>query len=195
MRNRLVTRSEVEFLRYNAHTAAASHAEVEDLYRRSYVERIAQGDEFGRPEAFLRRFDAYVTNPTFDMIVAVCDGRWIGQAWGWPLTETSRWWHGLTTDEAADFTRENGRRTFALSEIMVDRDHAGRGVAHLLHDHLLAERPEERATLLVNPANTSARRAYDRWGWIQIGTLRPSWPGAAELDVMIRPLGRQRAAE
>ncbi len=195
MRNRLVTRSDIQFLRHDAHTAATLHAEVEDLYRRSYVERIARGDEFGRPEAFLRRFDAYLTNPSFAMIVAVRDGRWIGQAWGWPLTETSRWWHGLTTDEDADFTREDGRRTFALSEIMVDQHCTGRGVAHALHDHLLAERPETRATLLVNPANTSARRAYERWGWIQIGRLRPSWPGAAELDVMIRPLVRQLPAE
>ena len=195
MRNRLVTGSDIEFLRHDVHTAATLRAEVEDLYRRSYVERIARGDEFGRPEAFLRRFDAYVTNPSFDMIVAVCDGRWIGQAWGWPLTATSRWWHGLRTGEDANFAREDGRRTFALSEIMVDQDHTGRGVAHALHDHLLAERPEERATLLVNPANTTARRAYERWGWTQIGTLKPSWPGAAELDVMIRPLGRHSTPE
>lgn len=86
--------------------------------------------------------------------------------------------HGLTTDEDAHFTREDGRRTFALSEIMVDQHYTRRGVAQALHDDLLAERPEERATLLVNPANTTARRAYERWSWIKIGTLRPSWPGA-----------------
>jgi GNAT superfamily N-acetyltransferase len=195
VRNQLVTRPEVEFLHHDAPGAAWLRAEVEDLYRRSYVERIARGDEFGRPDAFMRRFDAYVTNPSFTMVVASFGGRWIGQAWGWPLTRTSRWWQGLRTDEGAGFTREDGRRTFALSEIMVDLAHAGRGVAHALHDRLLADRPEGRATLLVNPANTTARCAYERWGWVQAGTLRPSWPGAAELIVMIRPLTRRAAAE
>jgi GNAT superfamily N-acetyltransferase len=195
VRNQLVTRPDIQFLHVDGSAAASLRPEVEDLYRRSYVERIARGDEFGRPEAFMRRFDAYVTNPSFAMVVASFDGRWIGQAWGWPLTRTSRWWTGLRTDEGSHFTHEDGRRTFALSEIMVDQAHTGRGVAHALHDRLLAGRPEERATLLVNPANTTARCAYERWGWVQAGTLRPSWPGAAELIAMVRPLMRRAAAE
>ena len=190
-----MTRSHVELVQYQARAVGRLRSEVEDLYRRSYVERISRGDEFGRPEAFMRRFDSYVTNPSFAMVVAVTEGRWIGQAWGWPLTATSRWWNGLRTEEGSDFTREDGRRTFALSEIMVDEDHTRRGIAHALHDRLLAERQEERATLLVNPSNSVARRAYERWGWAQAGTLRPSWPGAVELDVMVRALADRPSPE
>jgi GNAT superfamily N-acetyltransferase len=185
-------------IRYQVHDAAAvatMRADVGDLYRRSYVERIARGDEFGKPEAFLRRFDSYVTNPSFTMIVAARGDRWVGQAWGWPLDARSRWWNGLDTDAEPDVTHEDGRRTFALSEIMVDREHTGRGIAHSLHDRLLADRPEERATLLVNPTNTIARAAYLRWGWTPVGTLRPAWPGAALLDVLVRPLARHSPAE
>src|SRR2546427_668565 len=47
VRNGLVTRPAIQFLRYDARAAATLRAEIEDLYRRSYVERIARGDEFG----------------------------------------------------------------------------------------------------------------------------------------------------
>jgi len=180
--------TDVGFSCLTAQEAASSRDQIVDLYRRSYVERIARGDKFGRPEEFLRRFDSYVTNPSFGVIVAAVDDLWVGQSWGWPLGATSRWWNGLQSNEGADFTHEDGHRTFALSEIMVAHDHTGHGIAHALHDRLLDDRREQRATLLVNPANTTARSAYLRWGWTKIGTLQPSWPGAAVLDAMIRPL-------
>jgi GNAT superfamily N-acetyltransferase len=190
---RQVTATRYEFL--SAAEAASRRAAVDDLYRRSYVERIARGDEFGQPEAFLRRFDSYVSNPSFTMIVATHTDSWVGQAWGWPLEARSRWWNGLETDSGPGFTREDGHRTFALSEIMVDQHHTGTGIAHALHDRLLADRTEERATLLVNPTNTRARAAYLRWGWTPVGTLRPAWPGASQLEVLIRPLARDQQAE
>jgi GNAT superfamily N-acetyltransferase len=180
--------TDIRYQVLHAAEAAGRRLDVDDLYRRSYVERIERGDEFGKPEEFMRRFDSYVANPLFTMIVASHQDRWVGQAWGWPLDAHSRWWNGLETDAGPDLTREDGRRTFALSEIMVDQDHTGAGIAHALHDLLLADRPEERATLLVNPTNAPARAAYLRWGWTPVGTLRPAWPGAAQLDVLIRPL-------
>jgi ribosomal protein S18 acetylase RimI-like enzyme len=64
----------------------------------------------------------------------------------------------------------------------------GRGVAHGLHDELLAHRPEERATLLVRDNNTSAQQAYARWGWQKAGKLRP-YPDAPHYDALILPLG------
>ncbi|MFE0592390.1 hypothetical protein [Micromonospora echinospora] len=44
-----------------------------------------------------------------------------------------------------------------------------------LHRALLADRPETRATLLVEPDNEFARGAYSRWGYRPIGELRPGW--------------------
>jgi len=177
-----------EVVHLDAVGAGAERPAVEDLYCRAYAERVASGDPFGTPEAFMERFDAYIDNPGFSMLVITSNGRWIGQAWGWPLMPTSRWWTGIQPDPGPDFTTENGYRTFALSEIMVARDHTGRGLAHRLHDLLLASRPEQRATLLVNPANERARTSYLRWGWTPVATLRPHWPNAPLLDVLTRPL-------
>lgn len=64
------------------------------------------------------------------------------------------------TEPEPDFTRETGRRTFGISEIMVPQEWTGKGVAHALHAHLLSARPESRASLLVEPENTKAYRIY-----------------------------------
>ncbi|MEV6767339.1 GNAT family N-acetyltransferase [Nocardia sp. NPDC051030] len=71
---------------------------------------------------------------------------------------------------------------------MVSKEFTGRGVARALHDEILNSRPEQRATLLVEPDNTRAYRAYKNWGWSKVGTLQPSWPDAPVLHVLIREL-------
>jgi GNAT superfamily N-acetyltransferase len=68
---------------------------------------------------------------------------------------------------------EDGSRTFALTEIMVRAAWRRRGYARGLHDALLANRSEERATLLVLPDNIPARTAYLSWNWYKLGDLRP----------------------
>ena len=95
---------------------------------------------------------------------------------------------GLDAEPEPGFTIEDGQRTFALSEIMVRQKWTGRGVAHALHDELLSTRPEKRATLLVEPENTVAYRAYTAWGWQKVAQLRPAWPDAPLFDVLILPL-------
>lgn len=108
---------------------------------------------------------------------------------GWPLDKASRWWNGLyLDDEDPGFTTEDGTRTFALSEIMMVREHTGRGYARALHDELLGGRQERRASLLVNPTNDHAYARYLEWGWSRAGMLRPSWAGAPTFDVLTRTL-------
>lgn len=183
----------IQFERWDAATARAHRADVEDVFRRSYVEAIASGQQFETPDAFMTRFDAY-TSPSrsagFEMVMAYWDGRLAGQAWGWPLPENTAWWGGLKLDagDPDEFTAEDGTRTFALSEVMVCKEYTGKGLARGLHDTLLGARPERRATLLVRPDNTRAYQTYIRWGWCRVGTLRPSWPDAPVFDVLIRDL-------
>jgi ribosomal protein S18 acetylase RimI-like enzyme len=62
------------------------------------------------------------------------------------------------------------------------------GIAHKLHDELLKQRSEERATLLVEADNETAYRAYKSWGWAAVGRLHPGWEDAPWFDVLIRPL-------
>lgn len=183
----------LEFLRHNATEARELRETVEDIYRRSYVQAIGTGDLFDSPPEFMDRFDAY-THPQrsggFDLVIARIGGKTAGQTWGWPLGRSASWWQGLQLDEGdiAEFTVETGSRTFALSEIMVCEEYAGHGLAHALHDELLRNRTEQRATLLVEPDNTRAYNAYRKWGWRRVGCLQPSWPEAPRLDVLIHDL-------
>lgn len=94
----------------------------------------------------------------------------------------------LIGDIEPTFTDEDGKRTFALSEIMVRKAWTGRRIAHALHGRLLLGRAEARATLLVNPANETAYRIYLRWEWRKVAQLRPGWPDAPLFDVLILPL-------
>lgn len=181
------------FEHYTAAQAREIRDTVEDVYRRSYVDAIASGDPFDAPAEFMRRFDAY-SDPDrssgFELVVAYAHGVPAGQSWGWPLQPGAAWWGGLHLDDGdrGEFTAETGSRTFALSEIMVATEHTGRELARALHDELLRGRPEERATLLVEPDNERAYAAYRKWGWVRVGWLRPSWEDAPKFDVLIREL-------
>lgn len=181
----------LNFQHHSAEQAQAVRGVVEEIYRRSYTEAIVSGDPFDAPEAFMERFNAYTNRDNgFDLVITHLDNEPVGQTWGWPLNAGTRWWSGLQLDDGdlAAFTAENGVRTFALSEIMVCANYAGRGIAHRLQDALLAGRPEQRATLLVEFENTKAYDAYRSWGWNKVGTLRPEWPDAPLFDVLIRNL-------
>jgi GNAT superfamily N-acetyltransferase len=111
----------------------------------------------------------------------------VGYAYGFPLGPATRWWHGWIGDPPAGFTTEDGQRTWAVSEIMVREPWRRQGIARRLHDELLRDRPEERATLLVEPENGPAQAAYASWGWQHVGQLRPDWPDAPLYDVLVFP--------
>jgi GNAT superfamily N-acetyltransferase len=183
-----VSDSDLEFRGYDADGARDLRGTVEKIYAQSYTDAIAHGGPFHSVGAFMQRFDSYVNRPGFDLVLGYRGGEPVGQTWGWPLDPETSWWDGLLTETEPGFTDEDGARTFALSEIMVCEDQTGRGVAHALHDQLLGKRPERRATLLVEPGNTGAYRAYERWGWQRVAQLRPAWPDAPLWDVLILPL-------
>ena len=184
----MMDRPALTFQRYGPDEARTARDTVESVYRGAYAEAIERGDPFNTPDVFMHRFDAYAQNPAFDLVIAYADGEPAGQSWGWPLTPGSKWWDGLDAEPEPGFTDEDGHRTFALSEIMVRQEWTGRGVAHALHDELLGARHEKRATLLVEPENTVAHRAYTSWGWRKVARLRPGWPDAPLFDVLILPL-------
>jgi ribosomal protein S18 acetylase RimI-like enzyme len=183
-----VNGSPLEFRRLGAAAARESRATVEAIYRGAYAAAIESGDPFEQPGAFMGRFDSYAANPLLDLVIGYRDGELAGQAWGWPLTARSGWWADLESEPEPGFAAEDGTRTFALSEIMVIRELTGHGIAHALHDELLRDRREQRATLLVDPVNDTANRAYRKWGWQKVSQLRPHWPDAPQFDVLMLPL-------
>ncbi|WP_067473439.1 GNAT family N-acetyltransferase [Actinomadura hibisca] len=185
----MTDRPELTFRRFDALAAREVRDVVQDIYVGSYTTAITSGDPFDSPERFMERFDAYTgAGRGFDMVIAYAQGEPVGQTWGWPLSPNASWWQGLEEIPEPGFTEETGTRTFALSEIMVRQTWQGRGVARALHDELLRGRHEARATLLVEPDNEVANRAYAAWGWKKAGRLRPSWPDAPRFDVLIRSL-------
>ncbi|MFI8977493.1 GNAT family N-acetyltransferase [Nocardia asteroides] len=184
------------FHRYNAEAARERRELVEDVFRRSYAAAIDSGDPFEDPAAFMIRFDAYTApgrSEGFELIIVSVDDIVAGQTWGWPLKPQATWWNGLRLDDPDldhdEFITETGHRTFALSEIMVDRAFTRRGIATALHDELLGSRTETRASLLVEPEN-AAYKAYRRWGWERVGTLTTHWPNTPTFDVLMYALGR-----
>jgi GNAT superfamily N-acetyltransferase len=185
---RAVEQHGVSFRRYDATEARQLSETVEAVYRKSYIDAVAGGRRsWNSVEAFMRRFEHYSSRPDLDLVIAYHDREPIGQTWGWPLRKDDRWWNGLKSEPFAEFAREDGQRTFALSEIMVSHKWTSKGIAHALHDILLSARRERRATLLVRPDNP-ARQAYERWGWTKVAQLRPGLDDAPLFDVMILDL-------
>jgi ribosomal protein S18 acetylase RimI-like enzyme len=156
------------------------------IYEASHAEDLA--NPFHSVERFLERFDAYTQRDGFEMVVGYADESTpVGLAFGFPLPDGTRWWRGLITPVPNGFTAENGRRTFAVNEIMVHPDWQRRGVARTVHSELLSRRPEERATLLVEPDNEPAQAAYSRWGYRKVGELKP-FEDAPTYDAMVLEL-------
>ncbi|GAA0264405.1 GNAT family N-acetyltransferase [Cryptosporangium japonicum] len=162
--------------------ARAIQDELFALYARIYADQLS--DPFYSVDRFADRFAGHSGRPGFELVTGRIGGELIGYAYGGPLPPRTQWWNGLREPAPAGATDEDGTRTFALNEIMVTQDWRRRGIARTLHDALLAERPEQRATLLVDPGNTPARTAYLSWGWQLFGHLQP-FPDAPVYDALI----------
>ncbi|WP_084210768.1 GNAT family N-acetyltransferase [Pseudonocardia acaciae] len=138
----------------------------------------------------MERVRAYAKSPRFECVLARIDDEPVGLALGYALPENARWWAGLTTPVDPELIREDGTRTFGLTELMTHPDWQGHGIAHRLHDELLYKRPEQRASLTVRSDNRTARQAYDKWGWWQMGKIKP-FPDSPHYDALILDLTRK----
>jgi ribosomal protein S18 acetylase RimI-like enzyme len=143
------------------------------VYKQVYEHEIAI-DPFFSVERFVDRFNGYVSAPGFALSVARDEtGTPLGYMFGYRLGAGGRWWDGLLTEVPEGFAKEDGARTWAVNEIMVVEEARRRGVATSLHNELIGNRTESRATLLVEPENEPAKAAYQSWGWRFVGTLQP----------------------
>jgi ribosomal protein S18 acetylase RimI-like enzyme len=163
----------VRFERHDAVGARAMAAMVSLIHCDAYADIIASGNPFAAPGAFMQRFDGHASHPDLDFVLARIGDEPVGQAWGFPIAQP-------TIGEA--------KLTFALCEIMVRKAWTGQGIAHALHDELLAARTEPQAELYVRPDNNLAYRVYLKWGWRKVGETRPNLPDAPLFDVLILPL-------
>ncbi len=179
---------DVTLAHHDGDAAGALLGELCSVYADAYgVEPTTE-----KTSAFRVRAGKQFDRPGFALVTAQTEGGLIGFAFGHTLPEgDTYWWKGLEPAPPAEFTAETGSRTFVLSEIEVRRAWQDKGVGRAVHDALLGERQEERATLATGPEAPS-QPVYDRWGWQKVGRV-PGTGGdyysAYDLFVISLPLG------
>jgi GNAT superfamily N-acetyltransferase len=162
--------------------AAAHLDELQALHAEVYADPSYRRP--ADPALFADRFRVQSRQPGFVLAEARHGGYLVGYAAGMPLRPSTSWWRDLTTPLPADVTVEHPGRTFALTELLVRASWRRQGIGQTLHDLILANRPEERATLTVLPAATPAQNAFAKWGWRKIARTRPE-PGSPVSDVLV----------
>ncbi len=163
-------------------TQAEGHA---DELRALRAEESCGRDE---DRSFADRFRVMRRQPGFVLAEARHGGYLVGYAFGMPLRPSTSWWRYLTTPLPDEVTTEHPGRTFALVELLVRASWRRQGIAGTLHDLILENRPEERATLTVPPTAAPAQQAFRKWGWRKVARTRDAEPGSPVSDVLITTL-------
>ena len=140
------------------------------------------------PALFADRFRVQSRQPGFVLAEARHGGYLVGYAFGAPLRPSTSWWRQLTAPLPEELTTEHPGRTFALVELAVRPSWRRQGIAGTLHDLILKDRPEERATLTVPPTAAPAQQAFRKWGWHKVARTRDGGPGSPVSDVLITSL-------
>ena len=179
----------ITFLLLGGQQAAEHARELQELHAEVYAEPpYRRDDDAGQ---FARRFAVQRRQPGFVLAEARHGGYLVGYASGMTLRPSTSWWRDLTAPLPAEVTAEHAGRTFALADLLVRASWRRQGIARALHDLLLADRPEERATLTVLPAAAAAQHAFRAWGWRKVARARDPSPGSPACDVLLAtlPLG------
>ncbi|MGW3645050.1 N-acetyltransferase [Streptomyces sp. NPDC000878] len=130
---------------------------------------------FYSAERFNERLTGHSSAPGWEAVIAYDGTEPAGFAYVTPLGPNTRWWQAMTAPLPDGYTTETGKRTLALNEIVVRRPWRGTGLAQRIHEELLADRQEDRVTLLVNPkaGDGKVQAVYGRWGYEEIGEQQP----------------------
>ncbi|MFJ4412990.1 N-acetyltransferase [Streptomyces sp. NPDC088925] len=176
------------------HYTAAKLPEIRDHILDIHVEVRTRDFGLAAPfysrERFDERLERYASRSGWTAAIGWEDGAPVGFCFGHPLAPDTQWWEGMLGEPLpADFTREDGVRTVALNEIVVRKQWRGSAVAWQLHEAWLGLRPEERATLLVNPTagNGAVQGRYEAWGYRKVGDQKP-FDDSPVFASMLRPV-------
>ncbi|MEV5936375.1 GNAT family N-acetyltransferase [Streptomyces sp. NPDC052079] len=175
----------IELIRYDQEEFADIRPTLVSLYAEVYADQLP--DPFFSVERFEQRLEGYASRPGWEAVVAYDGGEAAGYAFASTLPEGSAWWAGMLEPLPEEQTAEDGRRTLALFELMVRRPWRGTGIARRIHEELLAGRPEERVTLLVESSHPKVKGLYESWGYRNVGDQQP-FPDAPVYATMMRPL-------
>lgn len=181
-----MTTSAVELIHYGRDQLTAIRPTLVSLYGEVYAKEV-QDDEFFSIDRFESRLSGHSSRHGWEAVVAYDGGQAAGYVYAAPLPERTGWWSHMLQPLPEDETREDGRRTLALFELMVRTPWRGTGLARRLHEELLKDRPEQRVTLLVDPDHPKVKALYESWGYRDIGAQQP-FPDAPVYSTMVRDL-------
>ena len=182
--------SEAPDIEYRRHSGEQSDELVEQLAA-VFAEVYAEPPyHFGSDEVtlFRERFDVQRQQGGFSMVTAHSEPELVGFVFGVTLLPTTGWWSRLLTPAPKGMSEERPGRTFAVVELVVRIPWRRRGVAWKMHDMLLSDRPEERATLTARPDAYAAQAAYAKWGWQKVVQKTNPLPGNPVYDILTKPL-------
>ncbi|SCF34689.1 Acetyltransferase (GNAT) family protein [Micromonospora viridifaciens] len=183
----------LENLRLRHYTVEQAEELIDQLVD-VYLDAHAKDGPLYNAKRYRQQLAMHMPRAGWELVAATVDGELAGYVYGFPLSPDTRWWDGIQEPVPPGFTIEDGRRTFAISELLVGRAWQRRGIARALHNELMSNRSEERATLLVRSGNNAARSAYRAWGWQSVTSLRPAWDKAPLFIVLTRTLGQVSSA-
>ncbi|WP_243793935.1 GNAT family N-acetyltransferase [Saccharopolyspora gloriosae] len=171
-----------------AERAGTLQGELGGAYRDAFSEApYHYGDEF--VDLFLKRFAVQHRRAGASLVTARADGGELaGFGFGFTMPANTPWWDDLLVDVDPSITEEPAGRTFVLTELLVRRPWRGRRVATGLHDQILRDRPEQRATLTARPTATAAQHAYAKWGWRKVAQRHNPQPGSPLVDILLKDL-------
>jgi GNAT superfamily N-acetyltransferase len=178
---------DITFRLLDGDQAAAHLDELRAFYREVYADPPYEwGDEHAA--LFAERFAVQHAQPGFALAEARHGVELAGYCFGVTLQPSTPWWQHLLTPLPEDMTTERPGRTLAVVELLVRAPWRRRHIAQTLHDMLLRDRPEQRATLTVLPAAQPSQQAYAKWGWRTVAQKRNPLPGSPVFDVLIKEL-------
>jgi ribosomal protein S18 acetylase RimI-like enzyme len=138
--------------------------------------------------AFAGRFRVQRRQPGFALAEARNGGYLVGYAFGMPLRPSTSWWRQLTAPLPDETTAEHPGRTFALADLAVRPAWRRQGLGRDLHDLILRDRAEERATAVLDPAAGPAQHAFRSWGWRRVARTHDEDGRGQVCDVLLTPL-------
>jgi hypothetical protein len=138
-------------------------------------------------DAYAERINRHATEAGWEAVIGYDGTEPIGYAYCNTVGPGDRWWTRM--EEPLPDGYED-LPTIALKELGIRPAWRKTGASVRLHDALLAGRPEQRATLLVNPkaGNGKVQVLYASWGYVVFNRQQP--PGSPPLIAMARTLRR-----
>ncbi|MHC3467420.1 hypothetical protein ACYF6T_01785 [Streptomyces sp. 7R007] len=179
-RHRLTTLTDPDAL-------TASLADLTRVYLDAYADpELLAGLE--PPEEFLRRYRRDRLAPGVRLVMSTVAGTPAGFGYGILLQADTDWWHSLTNSAMPEsFTREDGRRTFAIHAIVVRPPYRRLGHGRAIHRALLHDNPVERSAFMLRPQIAAALALCETLGYLFVGAARPHGTQATFLS-MVRPV-------